>query len=197
MRIEMRIIFYFLALLLVIAILGRVYAAWPLYVDRIGRIADTVAYKTGKEIEKEFPYLRYAGAGGGMKDGVIQKESMIFQIRKILSKNEGIILITRILDKYLKNLYAEKKLHQYLKEHPFTYKNLEVVLIIYDSQGKDAFHPNISEFSLRTGVLCYRTLIPSEEYYYETKSRIEEPYEEAAKRLGIWKDCYLHYETLE
>ena len=96
MRIEMRIIFYFLALLLVIAILGRVYAAWPLYVDRIGRIADTVAYKTGKEIEKEFPYLRYAGAGGGMKDGVIQKESMIFQIRKILSKNEGIILITRI-----------------------------------------------------------------------------------------------------
>ncbi|MGA8163753.1 MAG: hypothetical protein WB791_01865 [Waddliaceae bacterium] len=149
---------------------------------------NAVALKTGTELEKEISYLKFSGVGGSLsRDNIVNHEKLIFNINKILSKDEAVLLITKILEKYIKNLHTEKRLYCYLKKHSFTYENVIIKLFIYTKEGEDVFHPNIENFTLQNGVLSYLTVNKSEKWYYQDESYIEEPYEDAAKRLGVWK----------
>jgi len=150
---------------------------------------NSIAKKTGTEFENEIPFSRYAGFGGSLSsDHVIIHEEIIFTIKKHISKDESIILISKVIELYLKNIYAEKQLANYLKQHPFTYKNLMVVFFILDGEGKNAFHPDIGDITLREGKMFYRTVSKSEGFLYKVESYVEESYEESAKRLGVWKN---------
>ncbi len=95
------------------------------------------------------------------------------------------VLIARVVEVYLKNIYSEKRMKAYLEKHPFTYKNLQVVFVVYDEEGNDVYHPDIGFISLLDGIVSYQTVSKSEKEFYKIESNIKKSYEEAAKRLGV------------
>ena len=185
MGIKMKNQFYsYLAL--IILTFQSCFAGFGEYMSSFDETLTGIALKTGREIETEIPFLEFAGVGGSLSnDNVINHEKLVFNVKKIIKRDEGVVLISKILNKYLKNMYSEKKMESYLKSHPFTYKNLEVKLFVYTKEGDDVFHPDIESVTLRDGVISYLTVSKSEKWFYKDESYTEEPYEETAKRLGV------------
>ncbi|GAB4238855.1 MAG: hypothetical protein Tsb0021_18440 [Chlamydiales bacterium] len=157
----------------------------------MNNLENTVNYitrKSGKEIEKLIPRLKLSGIGGSMKDNIINFKKLVFKHRGTLDKDESVLLLEKIVDVYLSNIYSEKRMIDYLQNHSFTYKNLQIVFIIYDDMGNDVFHPDLSYISLIEGIITYESLRITENEIYKVETINEEPYEDAAKRLGIWKN---------
>lgn len=147
-----------------------------------------ITRRSAEKIEKELPILELSGVGGSMKDNIINHETLIFTVRKTLTKNEGIEIISKIIKIYINEIYGEKKMEGYLKEHPFTYKNLKIKLFIHDKENDKVYHPDIGFVTLSDGMISYLTVSRSEKGYLKKESSTEEPYEEAAKRVGVWKN---------
>lgn len=148
-----------------------------------------VSGKTARELQKEIPYLKAAGLGGSLSiDYVIEDESLCFSVDKATTKDEGFILVSRVVNKYLENFHKNEIMKKYLLKHDFTYKNLQIRLIIHDSKRNTIYHPGIHCIELVNGKLMCETVKASEKYYLETVSETTESYEEAAKRLGVWKE---------
>jgi hypothetical protein len=149
-----------------------------------------VSKRAGKSIEKKYTYLEFAGGGGGftVDNSAIDHEALVFTTKKKLTENEGVILFSRMIDLYFKSLQKEEILFSYLKEHPFTYKNLCLDIMILNNSYKAVLHPHIHVMHLRDGRLWFYTVVPHEQYYYENKWEKKEPFKQAAQRLGVWKD---------
>ena len=149
-------------------------------------VLNKIAVKTGREIEKENSCLVFSGSGGSLSsDEIIIHEKLIFNTNKVLLKEEGVVLISKIIKTYMKNLNKERLLEEYLERHPFDYKNIFIKIFTYTCDGEDVFHPDIESFTLQDGILTYITISASEKYYYEEASCSKESYLEAAKRLAI------------
>ncbi len=155
--------------------------------DDIVEHADTIAVASAKHIEREFPILVFSGLGGALnEDKSIHHETLIFTTKERLTKDEGVVIIAGILKVCLENLYADKKMKNYLERYPFRHNNLLVKLFVRHKDGSKPYHPHIGFFTLRDGIMSYRTVIESDEGYFQEEAYWEEPYEVAAKRLGIW-----------
>lgn len=158
------------------------------YMNNLEGTINYITRKTAQEIEKEIPILELAGIGGSLKDNVINHEKLVFNLKGKLDRDKGVVLIARVVEVYLKNIYSEKRMKAYLEKHPFTYKNLQVIFVVYDEEGNDVYHPDIGFISLLDGIVSYQTVSKSEKEFYKIESNIKESYEEAAKRLGVWQN---------
>lgn len=158
------------------------------YMEKLDRIFDLNAERTGERIEQEFKFLRFSGfvRQTCKKEQFVEVEKLVFEVNKEIDQEDGIELISKIINVYLHNMYSDKEMMIYLMKHPFTYKNLEIKLFVYGKNGCPILHPKIGTFTLSNGNISYRTEISNEKIYLEEKSYIKEPYEEAAKRLGVW-----------
>ncbi len=155
--------------------------------DRFDKALNSVAVNTASDIEQEFPYIKFTGIGGSLsKEGVINHETLTFHVNKIINRNEGVEIIYEIVSRYLYHIHSNRDLQFYLKEHPFSVNSINVMLFVYDEQGYDVFHPNLESISLDNGVLAYLTVSRSDEHFYKDETYSEEPFEVAAKRLGVW-----------
>lgn len=151
------------------------------------RTLNGISSKTGKQVQSEFDYLTYMGVGGSLdKNNVINYESLDFSTKGEIDRDEGVKIVARVIETYLKNIYSEEKMVNYLKEHPFTYKNLEITIYVHDKNGNDVYHPRLWVVYYKEGIIEYKTKVKIAEYTYKKVSDIEEPFIEAAKRVGVW-----------
>ena len=151
------------------------------------RTLNRISSKTGKQVQSEFDYLTYMGVGGSLdKNNVINYESLDFSTKKEIDRDEGVKIVSRVIEEYLKNIYSDEKMVDYLKEHPFSYKNLEITIYVEDKNGNDVYHPGLWVVYYKKGIIEYITKVKLAEYTYETVSDVEESFLEAAKRVGVW-----------
>lgn len=134
--------------------------------------------KTGiKQLSKRYGLIPI-GIGGGEKDGKSTREYVAFHIHKKLTKEEARILIIEIVELFLHKINGSKEISHYLYDNPFTYKNLEFRVFIFDKDGSDVFHPDLGLVSLTPlGTISFVTYEPGTYANYASES--EEPYEEA------------------
>lgn len=144
-----------------------------------------ITCKTGLEIERQNSDLELFGIGGSMPGGkIIRYETLAFRTKKLIKKDEYIQLISGIVDLYVKNIYSDPRMKEYLEEHPFTYNNLRIEVFVCDEKGRDVESPEIGVISLVSGDLGYKTFMPSKNGYSQLESDITEPYEQALRRIG-------------
>jgi hypothetical protein len=171
--------FFILALLMFISCTGG-------FMGDFNDIINDVTQKTGRNIEKDYPFLEFMGTGGSLSSNndFVRFKMLAFNIDKKLEKNDAVKLISEIVSIYLENIYSEKKIEAYLKEHPFTYENIHISLYIHTEKQESLYHPDIGIIALRRGKISYMTMSLTEKGFPREETYIEEPYEEALKRVG-------------
>lgn len=117
------------------------------------------------------------GRGGGIKDEKSKREYVAFRVDRNLSKDEARVLIVEIVELFLHNINNNQAIENFLYNKPFTYKNLEFRVFIYNKDGSDTFDPDLGLVSLtREGTVTFVS------YQYGSLCKraldLEEPYEE-------------------
>ena len=151
--------------------------------DTLSDKANCISKKVGFQIEEELPALSLIGIGGSFEDGVIIYNTVDFNVKGVLEKSEGIRIISRIVDLYTSTIYSENFMISYLKDHPFTYKNLEIGLHVAMPDGGFVNHPDIRIFVLSEGSISYRTMRTDHDGLVKRETYTKEPYEEAVARI--------------
>ena len=136
------------------------------------KIADGITVKTAEKLEQEHGLI-LVGIGGQMMHD-IQMMSMSFFLYHEVSLEEARKLIVYSVEEYLSNINSNEKIRPYLHEYPFTAKNVEVWLWLYD----------IDHFNLPKGTI-HHVLAENETISYfikgekRRKTLHEESYEQA------------------
>lgn len=118
------------------------------------------------------------GTGGGNVEDKSRFESVSFNLYHKLNKEEARILLVEVVELFLHNINQNKDISPYLYDNPFTYRNLEFVIFLYNENGSDLFHPELGAVSLTPrGTISFVTYESSE--ICKRATDIEEPYEEA------------------
>ena len=75
-----------------------------------------------------------------------------------------------------------EEIQKFLKERPFTIKNIQIIIYNYDKEGREVYDPGIATAQISEGVLTYRTVDSTDTFKF--KQQFEESYEEALKALS-------------
>lgn len=142
------------------------------------KVADRITARTAKKLEKE-KHLYLIGTGGGMMYDV-RKMSMDFQFYHELDLKESRKLLVDVVEEYLREINNSEKIRPYLHNYPFTVKNIEIGIWIYNPDKTDLPPEKISYISALDGVIDYYG-----EYSGPPFRKVihEETYEEALKAL--------------
>jgi hypothetical protein len=138
------------------------------------RTADSLMNRYSKELQKKEIYL--AGSGGAMYDKIT---CLMLQYDKIerLDIEETRKLYMEALLGFIEKVDNCAEIQPFLKDHPFTYKNVEFGIGFFDKNHKFVPPPYIAYVSIIKGNILYSI--------YNEKNRLEviyrEPYEEAFK----------------
>ena len=137
------------------------------------KIADSITEKTAKELKVQ-KNLCLVGTGGQMMHD-IQMMAMSFFYYQEVDLKTARELIVYAIDKYLDEINSNKEIRPYLHEYPFTVKNVEIRIWVYN--------PDRSELPLEK-IYCITSLNGKLRYYVRSNPHqaiYEETYEEARK----------------
>lgn len=143
---------------------------------RYVKLSHEITEKTAKEL-KEQKNLYLIGTGGQMMDD-IQMMSMSFVYYQEVDLKTGRELIVHVINEYLLAINNNKEVRSYLHEHPFTAKNIEIRIFVYN--------PDRSELPLEK-IYCIECINGVLEYYTRSNPRqaiYEETYEQASRAIS-------------
>ncbi len=121
------------------------------------------------------------GSGASMPEGVITSITLCFDTKSPFTKNQLRKILLETGELLLNNVLINDEIQIYLKEKPFTIKNIEIIIYNNDSNGGDVFDPEISVARISQGLLIYRTTDVNAPLSY--KYTYKESYEEALESL--------------
>ncbi len=146
----------------------------PRYVKLAHKITDEIATTLLKEKK-----LYLIGTGEGMMDD-IKMMAMSFEYYQELDLKAARELLLYVINEYLSNINNNEEVRPYLHEYPFTAKNIEIRIYIYNSDGTEISPNKINTISAVDSNLRYST-INSEKFSRDIILR--ETYEEGMKKL--------------
>ncbi len=146
----------------------------PRYVKIAHKITDETAATLLKEKK-----LYLVGTGGGMMHD-IQMMAMSFDYYQEIDLKTARGLLLYAVNEYLSNINNNEEVRSYLHEYPFTPKNVEIEIFIYNPDGTNISSDKINTISASDGNLTYCTII-AEKFY--SKTILKETYEEGMKKL--------------
>ena len=135
------------------------------------KIADAITANTAKKLEEQ-KKLYLIGTGGGMMHD-IRMMAMGFQFFHEVDLKEARELVVYAVREYLSDINNNEEVRPYLRNYPFTAKNVEIRIWIYN--------PDRSELPLDK-IYCITALNDLINYYTRSNPRIaiyEESYEQA------------------
>ena len=144
---------------------------------RYVKLAHKITEKTAKQL-KEQKNLFLAGTGGGMMND-IQMMAMGFDYYQEVDLASARELVLYTLDKYLMNINNNVEVRPYLHDYPFTAKNIQIRIWIYN--------PDRSELPLDK-IYCITAIDGMLEYYTRSDPYhpiCEETYEEALQKANL------------
>jgi len=140
------------------------------------KIADKITEKIAKKLKAQ-KNLYLVGTGGQMMDD-IQMMAMSFDYYQEVDLKIGRELIVHIINEYLLAINSNKEIRPYLHEYPFTAKNVEIRIFIYN--------PDRSELPLEK-IDCITSLNGMLKYYTRSNPRqaiYEETYKQALRAIS-------------
>ena len=141
------------------------------------KIANGVTYRVEQQLKKELG-LRCVGTGGGMMNN-IRRMSMSFQLFREIDLPEARRILVSATSEYLNAINDSKRLRPYLKEYPFTVKNVEIMIWIRKANNRDIDPNKINFMCSNKGILRYD--LSDEPGTYLDRELCTETYEEALK----------------
>ena len=145
------------------------------------KIAHRILRKTAKEIKEKLDLKSYSITESG-PSGKYELLGLGFIKNGKISKSEGRVLMIKCIHIFLKNINTEEKFQEYLSPNPFTEKNINLSILIYDKGDERFYRPDITSLNLINGSIYYRYNIKGEEYKLEHD---KETYEEALEIIKM------------
>ena len=144
------------------------------------KVADRITALTAKKIENETG-LRLIGTGGGMMHQV-RMMGMSFNYFGEMSIEKGRKLLTYCVDEYLSAINSDEQIKTYLTHYPFTCKDIEIRIFVYQSDHTDVPIGELSVVAAYDGCLTYKIRQPGPVIL---KRIYKETYGEALKLLTV------------
>jgi hypothetical protein len=145
------------------------------YEDMANEISAKVAKKLAKKHQMDL-----IGEGGGMM-GSVYMIGLSFRIHHPLERNEARARIIDCVEELLAAINANEEIRPFLKNYPFTPKNVQVAIFSIPLDGKGVFDPYIKVVSVdQNDYVTFRTEEPNSMSY---KNKYREPYAEALTML--------------
>lgn len=142
----------------------------------VGHIQDAAS----KNIERKYKVYT-SGSGVGMPGGVVRKISLCFSTKKPFSEEEIIRFIIDAAEEIVKQTNANEAIQPFLKEKPFTIKNVQIIIHNMSKQRTSMIAPEVTSGGITNGILDYYS-VESEETFKIIKE-FEISYEDAKKLL--------------
>ncbi len=144
-----------------------------------------IAFQITSELSKKFKDnygLDFLGISEAAKNNKYSTIGLELRSNKILSKEEGRVLLLACANDALTSFNSKPLFRQYMDNYPFTHKN--IIINIYaqpQKNGADVYYPDIAVFSFYGEKLRFKTNSPKNPYEYFTEER--ETYDEAVEAL--------------
>lgn len=142
------------------------------------QIADKITEKTAKKLKAQ-RNLCLVGTGGQMMDD-IQMMAMGFYYYQEVNLKTARELILYVINDYLSAINTNEEIRPYLHEHPFTSKNVEIRIWVFEPNGSNPPLDKIHYISAIDGLLSYYLDLPET---YSRQAIREESYEEALQAV--------------
>ena len=143
------------------------------------RLVDQIMAQTAGELKKE-KKLSCVGTGGRMHDDITLLR-MHFQYFQVVNLEEARKLVVYAVQTLLKNINGNEKVRPYLHNYPFTTKNIDLGIFIYQPDGAYPSLGNIKFIHVEEGMLRYELVRPSK--FAPMPLLHQETLEEALKAL--------------
>jgi len=127
-------------------------------------------------LKKKFP-LHACGTGMMMPSGVVQKLTLCFQSKTLLTRNQLRVLLIECGEELLQQINSNKHIQRFLVKNPFTIKEVSIVIYNKDKEGNTPYDPLIVTADISGSILTFFTKDPQDKWVY--KNEFEETYEEA------------------
>jgi hypothetical protein len=142
------------------------------------KISGEIRAKAADKLIKKYD-LMLVGTSAAMPGGVINNLGLVFHIHKVLTREQAREILVGCVEELISEVNMNKEIRPYLKNYPFTPKNITITLVIYNSNGTDVFDPDIGAASASHGKIWYATVASKRSYSY--KSEYKESFDEAVK----------------
>jgi len=145
------------------------------------KMAFKICRNLGTKLEKKYG-LEFLGISEAAPDGKYKCIGLELEYRKkILSKDEGRILLLNCVYDAIECFNSYPEFLQYVEDGSFTIKNLSIDIFVHPKGNHDVYYPNIGIFTFLGDILWYRLRGHGEEYTYRYFAEEEETYDEAIK----------------
>lgn len=150
-------------------------------IPRGEQLVNNTLSNAAKTIREKYN-LKPCGSGAAMPGGPIQELTLCFDTKYPHTKEQLRELLIKTSQELLNQVNENKEIQQFIKEPPFTIKNVQIIIYNHDSKGRSLKDPQISNAQILQGALDYSTIDPEDHFQY--KNEYEESYEEALKALA-------------
>ena len=145
------------------------------------KIAFQITDKLGKKLKKKYG-LRFQGISEAAENGKYKTIGVDLGYRKLLTKDEGRVLVLNCAHDVLEAFNSYPQFKQYMVDYPFTGFNIIVNIFVEPPPpNHDVYHPEYCGFSFYDDHLTYYTNTPESLNNYEYYTKEKESYEEALK----------------
>ena len=145
------------------------------------QLVNSILGEAGKKIKDKYN-LRPCGAGAAMPGGPIQELTLCFQTKWPQTKQQLTKLLIQTAEELLDNVNKNKEIQKFIKNPPFTIKNVQIIIFNNDKSGREVYDPGISTAEISRGVLKYRTFDIIDTF--KLKQELRETYEEGLRALN-------------
>jgi hypothetical protein len=145
---------------------------------RYVQLAANITEKTAERL-KEQKNLHLIGTGGKMMDD-IQAMDMSFHFYQEVDLKKARDLMAYAVNEYLVDINNSEEIRPYLHEYPFTAKNVEIRIWIYEPNGTNPPLDKICYISSINGILTYYLDFPEK---HTIQAIYKETYEDAIQAM--------------
>lgn len=104
-------------------------------------IAREIRGNVGKKLSNKYG-MGLIGVGGGMM-GSVYMIGLSFQVRHPLEQEEARYLIVNCAEELINAVNASEQIRPFLRDYPFTTKNVQIFIFSKTSRGGDVYDPYI------------------------------------------------------
>jgi hypothetical protein len=139
------------------------------YLSKGEQLVNSILSSTAKTIRDKYSLIP-CGEGAAMPGGPIQELTLCFDTKYIHTKEQLRILLINITKELVENVNENKEIQEFLKEPPFTIKNVEIVIYNHDQNGRSVCDPDVSVAEISQAKLVYRSINPQDSFKYKNGS---------------------------
>jgi hypothetical protein len=124
--------------------------------------------KEGKILGKKYK-MALSSLGGNGGEGIWLMDLGFHCENSLLTEEEARKLIVQVVNDFLTDVNQEESLRPYMRDYPFTPKNVDITIFNSDIEIGDCFYPFISAINSNQGKVGYFTEEEGQIYGYKTK----------------------------